>query len=197
MYLSASLAYLVGGAPRAASSPGRTGPSLWHVSSLQLFNYHYLLFLRRFYTFLITPHGIPRCCPIFCSSRDEDSTCWHGSCARVRPCNADKPERLSCGSRPAPRTSPHQILSAFFFLRKDQRQDSKHGYVLSSPPWTNSQEPLELNYGHIRRPSLFHAIRLHVKGGLLSIASQELLLTLQPSPSGLDHGIATWHTSGG
>ena len=46
--------------------------------------------------------------------------------------------------------------------------------------------------------SLFsHAIRLHVKGGLLSIATQELLLALQPSPPGLDHGIATWHTSDG
>ena len=44
---------------------------------------------------------------------------------------------------------------------------------------------------------LSHAIRLPLKGGLLSIATQELLLALQPSPPGLDHGIATWHTSGG
>ena len=36
-----------------------------------------------------------------------------------------------------------------------------------------------------------------LKGGLLSIATQEFLLALQPSPPGLDHGIATWHTSGG
>ena len=36
-----------------------------------------------------------------------------------------------------------------------------------------------------------------LKGGLLSIETQELLLALQPSPLGLDHGIATWHTSGG
>ena len=36
-----------------------------------------------------------------------------------------------------------------------------------------------------------------LKGGLLSIATQELLLALQPSPPGLDHGIATWHTTGG
>ena len=36
-----------------------------------------------------------------------------------------------------------------------------------------------------------------LKGGLLSIATQELLLALQPSPPGLDHGIMTWHTSGG
>ena len=36
-----------------------------------------------------------------------------------------------------------------------------------------------------------------LKGGLLSIATQEVLLALQPSPPGIDHGIATWHTSGG
>ena len=36
-----------------------------------------------------------------------------------------------------------------------------------------------------------------LKGGLLSIATQELLLALQPSQPGLDHGITTWHTSGG
>lgn len=36
-----------------------------------------------------------------------------------------------------------------------------------------------------------------LKGGLLSIATQELLLALHPSPTGLDHGIATWHTNGG
>ena len=38
---------------------------------------------------------------------------------------------------------------------------------------------------------------LSAKGGILSIAYQELLLTLQPSPPGLDHSTATWHTSGG
>ena len=42
-----------------------------------------------------------------------------------------------------------------------------------------------------------HAIRLRVKRGLLSIATQELLLALQPSPPGLDHDIVTWHTSNG
>ena len=36
MYPFASLTYLVGGTPRAASSPGRVGPSLWHVSFLHL-----------------------------------------------------------------------------------------------------------------------------------------------------------------
>ena len=34
-----------------------------------------------------------------------------------------------------------------------------------------------------------------LKGGLLSIATQELLLTLQPSPHGLDHGIAIGYRS--
>ena len=38
---------------------------------------------------------------------------WRGACARVRPCNVDKSERSSSGSRHAPRTSPHQALSAF------------------------------------------------------------------------------------
>ena len=55
-------------------------------------------------------------------------------------------------------------------------------------------------------PARLHPPRVHpfimqfacaLKGGLLSIATQELLLALQPSPPGLDHGIATWHTSGG
>ena len=36
-----------------------------------------------------------------------------------------------------------------------------------------------------------------LKGGLPSIVPQVLLLALQPSPPSLDHGIATWHTSGG
>ena len=33
-----------------------------------------------------------------------------------------------------------------------------------------------------------------LKGGLLSIETQELLLPLQPSPPGLVHGIATWQS---
>ena len=36
-----------------------------------------------------------------------------------------------------------------------------------------------------------------LKGGLLSSVTLELLQALLPSPPGLDHGIATWHTSGG
>ena len=37
----------------------------------------------------------------------------HGAGAWVRPCHVDEPERSSSGSRYAPRTSPHQALSAF------------------------------------------------------------------------------------
>ena len=36
-----------------------------------------------------------------------------------------------------------------------------------------------------------------LKGGRLSIATQGLLLALQPSPLALTHGITTCHTSGG
>ena len=43
---------------------------------------------------------------------------------------------------------------------------------------------------------LSHVIRLQLKGGLLSITTQELSLALQPSPPGLGHDIATWYTSG-
>ena len=45
--------------------------------------------------------------------------------------------------------------------------------------------------------SLTRANCLHVKWGRLSIATQGLLLALQPSPPGLVHGTATWHTSNG
>ena len=37
----------------------------------------------------------------------------HGAGEWVRPCHVDKSERWSSGSRHAPRTSPHQALSAF------------------------------------------------------------------------------------
>ena len=57
---------------------------------------------------------------------------------------------------------------------------------------------LDMPYYHLPRvhPSTMQFARA-LKGGLLSIATQELLLALQPSPPGLDHGIAAWHTSGG
>ena len=41
------------------------------------------------------------------------------------------------------------------------------------------------------------ANHLHVKGGVPEHRDSGLLLALQPSPSGLDHDIATWHTSDG
>ena len=60
-------------------------------------------------------------------------TLWHGACARVHPYNTDKSKWSSSGSRHAPCTSPHQALSAFIFLRKDQRQGSKRDYKLCFP----------------------------------------------------------------
>ena len=36
-----------------------------------------------------------------------------------------------------------------------------------------------------------------LKGGVPEHRDSGLLLALQPSPSGLDHGIVTWHTSDG
>ena len=38
---------------------------------------------------------------------------WHGACAWFRPCNVDKSEWSSSGSRHVPCTSLHQALSAF------------------------------------------------------------------------------------
>lgn len=49
----------------------------------------------------------------------------------------------------------------------------------------------------VATPFFPHAGGLHIKGGYLSIATHGLLLALQPSPSSLVHGIATWHTSDG
>ena len=74
--------------------------------------------------------------------------------------------------------------------------DGKHSY-----------EPLSLTLTHMNLWSLaargprqllpFMLFSWALKGGLLSIAPQELLLALQPSTPSLDHGIVTWHTSGG
>ena len=120
----------------------------------------------------------------------------HGAGAWVRPCHVNKSEWSSSGSRHVPCMSPHQALSAF----------------TSSGPTSGRLAAVTTNHvllvpihrypaGRIASGTaslLFsHALRLHVKRGLLSIASQELLLPLQPSPSSLDHGITTWHTSGG
>ena len=112
-------------------------------------------------------------------------TCWHGACARVRPCNTDKPEWSSSGSRHAPRASPHQSLSAFIFLQNGQWQNSKHGCNLYSSLTLTCRNLQMLTTGGAAGSFFSHAIRLRVKGGLLSIASQELSLTLQPSPLAL------------
>ena len=59
--------------------------------------------------------------------------------------------------------------------------------------------PTDIAHSIVARHGSVHPMQFActLKGGLLSIATQELLLALQPSPPGLDHGIATWHTSGG
>ena len=125
------------------------------------------------------------------------SSHWHGAGAWVRPCHIDKPERSSSGSRHAPRTSSHQAISAFIFLRNDQWQTSKHGCNMYSSLALTCRNLWRLATGGAAGSFFFHLICLCIKGGLLSIATQELLLALQSSPPGLVHGIATWHTSGG
>ena len=73
------------------------------------------------------------------------------------------------------------------------------------PAFTQADLPSMLNlptvvtYSIATRHGSIHPVQFAcaLKGGLLSIATQELLLALHPSPPGLDHGIATWHTSGG
>ena len=119
----------------------------------------------------------------------------HGAGAWVRPCHVDKPERSSSGSRHAPRTSPHQALSAF------TSSSATSGRLTAVT--VNRVSSCACSQGFLGRiaggtASLLCLVRFAcvLKGGLLSIATQELLLALQPSPPGLDHGIATWHTSG-
>ena len=53
--------------------------------------------------------------------------------------------------------------------------------------------PTIITYSITTRHGSIHLMQFAcaLKGGLLSIATQELLLALQPSPPGLDHGIAT------
>ena len=73
------------------------------------------------------------------------------------------------------------------------------------PAFTQADLPSMLNlttvitYSIATHHGSIHPVQFScaLKGGLLSIATQELLLALQPSPPGLDHGITTWHTSGG
>ena len=109
--------HLAGSALRAASFPGRVGPSLRHVS---------------FYVFSLLNWGRPSGCiipkplgsdPVACIVRAFTQasllfmlnlsviiTClivtyhgscsrWHGACAWVRPCNVDKSEWTSSGPR--------------------------------------------------------------------------------------------------
>ena len=92
-------------------------------------------------------------------------------------------------------TSPgHQCLH---FIRTNQQQaggsNGKPCFFLclfTGTPWKDKQAAPQFSFPLVR-------LAWTLKGGLMSIATQELLLDLQPSPPGLDHGIATWHTSGG
>ena len=109
-----SLAYLAGGAPRAALSPSRSGLTQWHVSPMHLLKTATLIFNLPIITTwsIVASHGA--------SSRR------HGAGARVRACHVDKPKRPSSGSRHAPRTSPHQALSAFISSWRNRRQTGHH-----------------------------------------------------------------------
>ena len=100
-----SLAYLVGGAPRAASSPSRSGLTQWHIPLMHLLKPATLMFDLSMITTcsIVASHGA--------------SARWHVAGAWVRPYHVDKPKRSSSGSRHAPRTSPHQALSAFMSSR--------------------------------------------------------------------------------
>ena len=69
------------------------------------------------------------------SSHRHDTGAW------VRPYHVDKPERSSSGSRHAPRTSPHQALSAFIFLRNCSDPTSNGQVsVLQCHPWIGNAD---------------------------------------------------------
>ena len=101
-----SLAYLVGGAPRAASSPSRSGlTSGMHLSAFTQVDLSSMLNLPMINVCSVTTWTIV--------ASHGASTHRHGAGAWARPCHADKSEWSSSGSRHAPRTLPHQALSAF------------------------------------------------------------------------------------
>ena len=116
------------------------------------------------------------------------SSHWHDAGPWVRPCHVDKPERSSSGSRHASRTSPHQALSTFVSSPSDQRQAGNHNGKTVSPFVMDYRNLMKKTAGGTPSFIFLRAIRLRVKRGLLSIMTQELLLALQPSPPGLDHG---------
>ena len=87
----------------------------------------------------------------------------HGAGAWVRPCHVDKPERSRSGSQHAPRTSPHQDLSAFTFLRNDQWQTGKRGCSLHSSFALTCKNPQRTTAGSTTGSLFSHAIHLRVK----------------------------------
>ena len=89
----------------------------------------------------------------------------HGAGAWARPCHVDKPERSSSGSRHAPRTSPHQALSAFIFLRNDQWQTSKRGCNLHSSLALTCRNLRRLMASGTGAPSFFTQFASMLKGG--------------------------------
>ena len=108
----------------------------------------------------------------------------HGAGAWVRPCHVDKPERSLSGSWHAPRTSPHQALSAFI---SSEPTSGRPTVVTANPVLLVPvhRDPAGRIAGGTASLLFSHAIRLRVKRGLLSIATRELLLALHPSPPAL------------
>ena len=78
--------YLVGGAPRAASSASRSGLTQWRLLFLHLSDW-ICSFMRNLLDLIA--YSIDT----YLWSR----SLWHDTCTRVRPCNADKSEWPSSG----------------------------------------------------------------------------------------------------
>ena len=78
--------YLVGGAPRAASSPSCSGLTQWRLLFQHLSKWicSFVLNMLDLIAFSIDTYLWSR-------------LLWHGVCAWVRPCNTDKSERSSSG----------------------------------------------------------------------------------------------------
>ena len=80
--------------------------------------------------------------------------------------------------RHAPRTSPYQALSAFVSSPSDQRQAGNHNGKTVSPLVMDYRNLMKKTVGGT--PSFFSFVQFAcvVKGRLLSIVTQELLLAL-------------------
>ena len=110
---------------------------------------------------------------------------WDGACARARPCNTDKSD-----GRALARGMPHtrhltrpSVPSPF--SRSNQWPAGNHN---GNPCLycADLQEPPEVySRRHHELPLFPMQFACALKGGLLSIATQELLLALQPSPLAL------------